>query len=377
MAKTDNSESKIAQTTSSKSSGAKSMADLMASYKSSFQTFKKGDVVKGKITKLTKNEILVDIHAKTQAVVLEKDKTLLNSLLEFLHEGDEVDVLVLNPESDLGYPVVSLRRFLSDNSWKSVEEAKAKDEQIEVTVSDQTKGGLIVTTVNGLVGFLPNSHMSSSDALTSGKRIKVRVIELARKENKIIFSQKLTLSAQEFDNAVKGLKIGDTVEVTVANIAPFGLFVTIATSAKNTKEKSVIVLDGLIHISEISWEKVEDINQLYGQGQKIEAKIIGFDKETRRIDLSIKKMTEDPFEKLIETYPVDKKVSGEVISIDDAGIHVRLADSTEALIRKEKIPPMVTYEEGQTVSATVSEIDKRRHKIYLLPVLKEKPLMYR
>lgn len=377
MANKDSSETKLAQTTSSKSSGAKSMTDLMAKHTSSFQTFKKGDLIKGKIIKLTKNEILVDIKAKSHAIVLEKDKTMLHSLLDMLHLGDEVEVSVLNPESDMGYPVVSLRRFLSNTSWKSVEEAKAKDEQIEVTISDQTKGGLIVTTANGLVGFLPNSHMSSSDALTSGKRIKVRVIELARKENKIIFSQKLTLSAQEFDNAVKGLKIGDTVEVTIANIAPFGLFVTVVSPVKNQKEKSEIVLDGLIHISEISWDKVEDINQLYNQGQKIEAKIIGFDKETRRIDLSIKKMTEDPFEKLIETYPVDKKVTGEVISVDDTGILVRLADGTEALIRKEKIPPMVTFVEGQTVSATVSEIDKRRHKIYLLPILKEKPLMYR
>lgn len=352
------------------------MADLMASYKSSFQTFKKGDTVKGKITKLTKNEILIDINAKTDGVVLEKDRTMLHALLDTLHVGDEVEVSILNPESEMGHPVVSLRRYMSNAAWKYIETAQKDEKMIEVTVTDVTKGGFVVVTASGLSGFLPNSHVNPADHNTVGSKAQVRVQEIDRKENKIIFSQKRIMTLQVFEDAVKQYKTGDKVEVVVANTAPFGIFVTVPVEGKTTGEGEQLVLDGLIHISEISWEKVEDVTQVYEAGEKIEAKIIGFDKDGRRVDLSVKQLTQDPFEAILAKYPIDSKVKGTVAKVDDTGVTV-LLEGVEGLIRKDKVPPTMTFTEGQTVSVTVSEVDKRRHKLYLLPVLLEKPIGYR
>jgi Ribosomal protein S1 len=136
-------------------------------------------------------------------------------------------------------------------------------------------------------------------------------------------------------------------------------------------------VEGFIHISEVSWERQEDLSELFTPGQKIEAVIIRFDKENKRINLSIKQLTKDPFEALVEQFPVDKKVSATVKSIEDAGVTVALGESIEGFIKKEKIPPMTTYSEGQEISVTVSDHDKKRHRIIVTPVLKEKPIGYR
>ena len=362
---------------------AKSMAELMAAHTVSFKTFHKGDAVTGVVTKLTKNEILVDIQAKSLAVVLEKEKALMNTLLSRLTLGDTVEVTVLNPESDMGNPVVSLRRFLSNVSWAQLDKALKSEEQLSVRVTDVTKGGLVVMTDSGLSGFLPNSHVNAGDQLSVNKQVKVRVIEINRADNKIIFSQKLTISKDLFESAIKQLKVGESVSVNVMNVVQFGVFVSVPIAGMKNVEGLDLNLDGLIHISEISWEKVEEIGQRFISGQQITAKIIGFDKNTRRVDLSMKQLTDDPFTLLLEKYPVDKKVSGEVIKIDENGVHVLVDDPStssgqvEGLIRKDKIPPTVSFSEGQKINATVSEIDKRRRKIYLLPVLLDKPIGYR
>jgi small subunit ribosomal protein S1 len=227
-----------------------------------------------------------------------------------------------------------------------------------------------------VAGFLPQSHVSQGD-LAVGQNVGVTVLELNRKDNKIIFSQKPAFSEEDFVKAIKGVKLGDKVEATVTNVSSFGVFATIA-----VKEQTI---EAFIHISEIAWEKVNDLVSLYTAGDKVEAVIIRFDNEARRINLSVKRLTADPFEKLMEAYPVDKKVTGTVAKVDENGVTVTLDENpsagsgqvVEGLIRKEKIPPTVTYTVGQEVSVTVAEFDKRRHKIVVVPVLKEKPLMYR
>ena len=184
------------------------------------------------------------------------------------------------------------------------------------------------------------------------------------------------MSDDEFEKAMKQYKTGQKAEVTISNITPFGLFVLLGSSQKGSGQAGQGNYEGFIHISEIAWEKVDDLTELYSQGQKLEAVVIRFDKENRRINLSVKKLTEDPFEELIKDYPVDKKVTGKVKSTEDAGVSIEL-DGVEGFIKKEKIPPMTTYTEGQEITLTVSEHDKRRHRIILTPVLKEKPIGYR
>lgn len=354
--------------------GASTMAELMAKQKQSVVTLKKGEAIKARISKLTPNEMLVDAGAKTEAMVLEKDKRILRTILSMFKVGDEVEVTVLNPESDSGQPVVSFRRYLGNLAWNKLEELQKSKEQIEVTVTESTKAGYLVSTDFGIAGFLPQSHTTfGQQELVSGSRVSVSVLELNRKDNKIIFSQKTAISEEDFAHAMKQMKVGQSVAVTIANVTPFGLFVTLPFK----KAKGDEALEGFIHVSEIAWEKVEDLTSEYTSGQKIQAVVSRFDTETRRINLSVKRLTKDPFEALMEKYPVDKKVSGTVTKVEDSGVTIEIEEGIEGVIKKEKIPPTTTYTVGQTLTATVSELDKKRHKISLTPVLKEKPIGYR
>ncbi len=344
--------------------------------KTSFNTFNKWDNIKGVITKLTPSEILIDINAKAEAIVFEKDKGILRNFLNTLHVGDTVDVMVLSPESDTGNPVVSLRRFMDNKLWDVITKKQEKLEQIEVLVQESTKGGLVVETSEYVSGFIPNSQTTFAENPQElvGKKIPAYVIEINRKDHKVVFSQRRPVTDESFAKAIKGIKIGDKVKGTISAITTFGLFVSVA--------KGDIELDGLVHISEIAWERTEDLIGMFAVGQELELSVVRIDGETKRVDLSLKRLTEDPFTVISKRYPVDKKVKATVIKVLNTGVTVTVADvetgeNIEGFIRKEKIPPTGSYEAGQEIEATVAEIDSRRHKILLIPVLKEKPIGYR
>jgi len=349
------------------------MAQLLAKHQNKFVTLKKGESIKAKITKLTPNEILVDAGAKTEAVVLERDKRILQTIMQQFKVGDTVDVNVLNPESESGQSVVSLRRYLGNMAWEKLEDLQKKSEQLEVTVKDTSKAGYVVDTAFGISGFLPQSHVSfSQDGLNPGQAIKARVLELNRPDNKVIFSQKQSLSAEEFEALTKQYKAGEKLKVTVTTITPFGIYVALP------KKKESTELEGFIHISETSWDKVSDLNELFTAGEEIEAVLTRFDSETRRVSLSIKRLTADPFEIFMDKYPVDTKVKGTVTAIEDGDVLFSFgADGAEGVLRKDKIPPTTKYTEGQEVNLTIADYDKRKHRILVSPVLLEKPMGYR
>lgn len=347
------------------------MADLMKSVKTTFVSPKKGETLEGTITKLTSLEILVDIGAKTESVVLEKDKRILRNLLSALKVGDKVTVSVLNPESDLGNSVVSLRRFIGDRVWKKLEEIQNKKELVEVMVKEITKGGFIIAMQDETSGFLPNSQSQFLETGQNpiGKTLKVSVLELNRAMHKIIFSQKKSVTKEDFAKVIAHLKPEQKIDSIVNNITPFGIFTTI-----QDEENSV---EGFIHLSEISWDKLSEVPQAYKAGEKIQTAVIGIDKKSQRVNLSIKRLTADPFQKELEKFVVDKKVTAKISKILTSGVLLDLGEGLEGMIKKEKIPPTVTYKEGMEITATVSSVDKERHRIILVPVLKEKPIGYR
>lgn len=357
---------------SSNQSKATTMADLMKSVQTNFVKVSKGETISGIVTKLTSSEILVDIGAKTECMVLEKDKKILRSLLSSLKLGDKVNVYVLNAESDFGNPVVSLRRFNDDRVWEKLEDLQKKKEQLEVVVDEATKGGFLVSSKEGISGFLPNSHavFLENPLGLVGKTIKASVIELNRAAKKIIFSQKQGASSVEYDKAIKSLKQGETISATISNITPFGIFTLI-------KTKDNLVVEGFIHISEVSWEKIVTIPETFKQGDMLEAKIVNFDKNSQRVNLSIKQLLSDPFEDKLKSYKQDQKVSGTVSKVLSSGVLVTLEQGIEGFIKKDKIPPTVKLNEGAPVNATVLEVDTKKHRVILVPVLTEKPIGYR
>lgn len=365
----------LTRSISSGGSGSKTMEELLKKQQGLISGLRKGDVISGRITKLTPSEILIDINAKTDAVVLEKDKRNLRNLLSLLKVGDEVSASVLNPESDMGYPVVSLRRFLGDETWKKLDELKKAQKQIDVIVDNITRGGYLVSTNDGISGFLPNSQSVLTSQNPLGSTTSAFVLEVDRATQKVIFSQKAAVSSEEFESAVKTLNMGQKIKATITTIAPFGIFVSLPVS----KTKS---LDGLIHISEISWDKVENIADLFNVSDSIEVVIIGIDRAAKRLDLSIKRLTESPYEQKLKEIKTEQKLNGEVARILSSGVVIELdkalgLSGVEGFIRKEKIPPNVKFEVGDKVSATVVEVNAKRQRIVLAPILKEKPIGYR
>ena len=356
---------------------ATTMAELMAKHQSSLKSYKKGDTAQGIITKLTSGEILVDIGAKTEAVVLEKDKSILHSLLSSLKVGDSVNVSVLNPESDQGNPVVSLRKFIDGRLWGELEKLKNDEMVLEITVSNVTKGGFLVVADDGLSGFLPNSQTILNDNPQSfvGKKIKAVVLEINRPLHKIIFSQKAGVADADFSKSTAQVKIGEIVDAIVSSNTPFGVFVSVESTKGAAPEGSAP--EGFIHLSELSWEKTESAENYFKVGEKIKAQVIGVDRDAKRINLSIKRMTKDPFEDTAKQFSLDKKINGRITQIGSIGILLDLGDGIEGLIRKDKIPPASSYSVGDELEATVSEIDIKRHRVILSPVLKEKPIGYR
>jgi len=352
-----------------------SMADLMKKVeaaKTPFVSPHKGDMLTGTITKLTSGEILVDINAKTEAVVLEKERSIMNKILSSFKVGDKIQVQVLNPESDFGYPVVSLRRSVGDITWDRLAKLQKSQEPVEVMLDMATKGGFLGTTSDGISGFLPNSHTSSLENPQGliGKKIKVVVLELNRELNKIIFSQKQVMGPADFQKLIKNLKIGQKIDAVVSNVAPFGIFLSIPVDDAKLAE-------GFVHISEISWENVENIADLYKLGDKISGVVIGFDKGSRRVNLSVKRLSADPFEKKLDEFTVDKKLKVKIVKIISSGVLLDLGDNITGFIKKEKIPVATIYKEGQEVEVTVSSVDKKRHRVEVSPILLRKSIGYR
>lgn len=373
------------QTTSSKTKSTEKqdtkssvMAKLLATYKKPIPSLKKGDSVKGIITKLSPKEVLVDINAKTDAVVLERDHKLMKNLLAKLKVGDEVMVGVLDPESEFGHPVVSLRRFMDTAMWEGLTGSQKEKTSVSVYITAATRGGFLATTDDGTAGFLPTSQLSFNENQQNlvGRKIEVRILEVNKAAHKVIFSQKALSTVSDFKEVTNALKVGQKITAVISSITPFGIFLSIPFG----EEKYV---DGLVHISELAWEKVTAIDELFDVGQSIDSVIIGFDSNGGRVDVSIKRLTEDPFAKIAKQLSVDQKVTGTVIKVTSMGIVVALTkpaiseEQAEVMIKKEKIPPTVTYEVGSSVTATIAEIDSKRHRITLVPVLKEKPIGYR
>ena len=352
---------------SASSGRAQTMAELMKSVQTPIVSLQKGSIITGEITKLTSSEILVDIGSKTDAVVFEKDRNILKNILSTLKLGDSVQVSILNPESDFGNTVVSLRRFIDEKLWGNLSALTKSKKDLEITINEVTRGGFLVTTPDGITGFLPNSHASGN--LEIGQKTSATLLEFDKLEHKIIFSQKKTVSVDEFAKAAKTIKIEQKIETVINSIAPFGIFVTVPV------EQSV--LEGFIHVSEISWEKMESVPQVYKVGERLEALVLGFDKKSSRVNLSIKRTTADPNIEKLKQYPLDRKVSGKVIKVISSGVIIDLSDGVEGFIKKEKIPVGTSYNEGATIAATVSNVDPKNHRVLLVPYLTKKSIGYR
>ncbi len=350
-----------------------SMDELLKGY--SWHGFKKGEIVEGVITEKNNKAVWVDIGGKTDGLILTKELRVAKDFVSRLKVGDKLTVSVFQSENENGYPLLSFRKTLNNFVWGGFEEKLKTGEPIKVRGKEINKGGLVVD-VNGFFGFIPTSCFGAKVAGKArdliNKTFEAKIIEVDKEKNRLILSEKevsdkALLKAQR--EALGKIKISDVFEGEISGVMPFGLFVKIKIN-KN-------LVEGLVHISEISWEKVDEPSKFYKQGDKIKVKTLTVDKNTGKINFSLKQLQKDPWLEIEKNYPVDTKVKGEVIRLAPFGVFVALDKGVEALIHISKIPAEKALKVGDKVDCFVESIDKEARKMSLGLVLKEKPIGYK
>ncbi len=342
------------------------MDELLAG--SDIQNLKTGDVVEGKITSVKKHEVWVDLGPHGVGVVMRREI----GHGQKLEEGQEVTTSVVDPEMDEGYALLSMRRAAKDRGWDELQRIFDAGETLDITPYDANRGGLLVE-FEGIRGFLPVSQLAAGNyPRVSGadkdeilqklneltkKSIKVRILDVSRKDNKLIFSEKEAVK-EDTQELFSKLKVGDTVEGVVTGVIDFGVFV------------NVEGIEGLIHISEISWERVENPRDHIKTGEKVEAKIIAIDKD--RLSLSLKQMSEDPWLKEVKSFTKGDVVEGRVTRITPFGAFVQLSPSVEALVHvsemggdDDSIDPEKLFKLNEKKEFKVLDVDTDSRKIAL------------
>jgi small subunit ribosomal protein S1 len=364
------------------------MEELLAEQDADIRSFKHGDVVEGTVVRIDRDEILVDIGAKSEGVV--SNRELYGRHGESspqLAVGDVVLVYVLQPESQEGHVVLSLRRAGLERKWRSMQEQFETGVIIDAPVIDHNKGGLIVDC--GIRGFVPISQIvdfprrpqndQPRDAAQEiaeklqpyvGRKLRLKILEVNRKANRLILSEKVALyeeRREKRDELFSSLQVGQKVTGTVRSIAPFGVFIDLGG------------IDGLVHKSELSWNKVNNPESGYKVGDQVEAEVIDINHERGRISLSIRKLQPDPWHSTVADFKVGDVIDGTVTKLVNFGAFVRVRDGLEGLIHISELShlrvahPGDVVHEGQTLKLKIISLDSERHRLGLSLKQAEEP----
>lgn len=326
-----------------------------------------GEVVEGIVMSVRKHEVLIDLGPLGVGFVPRREI----GFGQKLEEGSHVTASIVDTEMDNGYSLLSLRKAAKDRGWDEVQRIVDDGETIEVTAYDANRGGLLIE-LEGVRGFLPVSQLSAEhyprvgssdkDEILQrlnglvGKSIKVRVLDADRKANKLIFSEKEAIK-EGLAGRLEQLKVGDTVKGVVTGVVDYGAFV------------NVEGIEGLVHISEISWERVNNPGDYLKVGQIIEAKIISIDKD--RLSLSLKQLQEDPWMKEVDEFKKGASVEGTVTRITPFGAFVQISPAVEALVHVSELgegegaDPEKVFKLNERKTFKVLDVDKENRKISL------------
>jgi small subunit ribosomal protein S1 len=340
------------------------MDDLLAG--SELKQLKTGDMVEGVVSSVKKHEVWVDLGPNGLGVIFRREVGSNN-----LAEGETISASVVDPELDEGYALLSMKRAVKDRGWGELQRMFEAQEIVEVSPYDANRGGMLVE-LEGIRGFLPVSQLSAEhyprvsdsdkdEILTKlgglvNKTLRVRILDVSRKDNKLIFSEKEAVR-DDMASRLATLAVGDVVEGIVTGVIDFGAFV------------NVDGIEGLVHISEISWERVEDPRKYIKVGDTIKAKIIAIDKD--RLSLSIKQMSEDPWLSEVKQFKKGDLVEGRITRITPFGAFVQLSPAVEALVHvsemsdDESVDPEAVFKLNESKKFKVIDVDTDNRKIAL------------
>lgn len=360
-----------------------SMEELLAATGYTLSVPKPGTVLKGLVTDVTKKMVLVDIGAKTEGMVVDREFEAAKDFITDLKQGDEVSVYVISPENERGQILLSLKRALVDRKWEQFTEYMSTGEAVNVKGLEVNKGGMIVLS-EGIRGFVPSSQfgkdfLGKMDLLLE-RNFKVKVIEVDKDKNRLIFSERLVSEAEEIAKKTEALKYvtsGDVYEGVVSGIMPFGVFIGVEVPLKEDGAEEFGKVEGLVHISEISWEKVNDPNDYFKLGDRVKVKVLGIDEDAGKLNLSVKQLTDDPWKTVETKYPVGAKVTGRVTRTAPFGSFVTLEPGVDGLIHISKIPSGNEPKVGSDIEIFVESIDVNQRRMSLGMVLTEVPVGYK
>lgn len=345
------------------------MEELLASESSEIISLHRNQIVSGEVVAITDKEIILDLGTKSEGILALRE--LANSEFKDLKVGDKLKAFVSFVENEHGQVVLSMSsqaRITSTdspkgyrNNWSKFAQAQANRSKLQGVVIEVNKGGLIVE-VMGIRGFLPNSQVGfellskSSGGMETliGQTLTLTVIEIDQANNKLIFSQRGQVS-DEIKEKLAVFKPLQKVKGKIVAILPFGLVIDVSG------------VEGLVFISDVSWEKVDDLQLQFSNGQEIEVLVTGLDTELGRLNLSMKHLKEDPFSKLAEIYPADEVIKGEIVAVNDDGVTIKLADDVEGFLPASKMDTETKYEVGTKMSFLVDGVDTKKRRINLAP----------
>ena len=351
--------------TEEKEFSAMTMEDFLRADEDAFGTPKHGDIVDGVVVRVDADEVLVDIGAKAEGIISGRELGFRGDADSELSPGDVIKVYVLQPENEEGNVVLSRRRALAETTWLTAAEKQDTGEVIDAEVREQNKGGLIVNVL-GLRGFLPSSQVarqfSGNLMELVGQKIAVKILEVNRKRNRLIVSQR---AAQDEDRArqreelFEKLQVGDVITGKVSGLTSYGAFVNLGGA------------DGLIHISELSWDRINNVSDMLAVGDEVQVKVIKLDPELSRISLSLRQMSADPWDTIEDRFPPGMPVEGEVTKTKKYGAFLQIADGVEGLLHISELSwdhverTEDVLKVGDHVKVMVLNADKVRRRISL------------
>lgn len=363
------------------------MGELLAQKSYKIPAVKLGDYVEGTLASIQRKEVLVNIGGKASAVVGSKELESIFDLFDDYKAGDKVTGRVISEENREGRAVLSLIKFAYDNRWEKLKKVYKKGEEIKILVRDTVNGGLLVD-YNNIRGYIPPNHIdpdfSSDPGKLRGQLISAKILEIEQSQNRFVVSQKFATRKDEIKKqkeAMAGVKAGEKVEAIVEDVVGFGLFVRIPVSApgsvKTKADKEIVFIDGLVHISEISWEKVDNPAQFYKKGDKVKAVILDKDEKEGKLNLSIKLTTKDPWTSVAKKYKEGDLVKGKITRRTAYGLFIELERGIEGLAHISGIPVGKELKKGEKVAVQIDKLDKKERRIALSIIPTKKPVVYR
>ena len=356
----------LMETEEDESSVAMTMEDYLQYEEEAFRTLNHGDIIDGVVVRVDPDEVLVDVGAKAEGVISNKELGFRGEADSAdLQPGDKIKVYVLQSENEEGNVVLSLRRAKAEVTWLTAADKQTAGEVMDADVREQNKGGLIVNVL-GLRGFLPSSQVaraySGNLEQLVGQRIPVKILEVNRKRNRLIVSQKAAEDedrARRRDELFGRLGVGDTVKGTVSGLTTYGAFVDIGGA------------DGLIHISELSWDRVSKVSDVLQVGDEVAVKVIKLDADQSRISLSLRQLQQDPWEQVVASLPVGSNVEGTVTKTKKYGAFLQIVPGIEGLLHISELSwdhvdkTEDVLKVGELIQVKVIGVDTARRRISL------------